>query len=62
MTLKARSLLVTTFVVAALLPITASAAAPVKVLTGTTPDTRIMPSNSYTVADATQLTGPSMSA
>lgn len=57
MTLKARSLLMTILVVAALLPVTASAAAPVRVLTGTTPDTRTMPSNSYTVGDATQLTG-----
>ncbi|MEA2655110.1 MAG: hypothetical protein QOI23_475 [Chloroflexota bacterium] len=57
MTKKARSLLVATFVLAALIPITASAAASVKVLTGSTPDTRIMPSNTYTIADAAQLTG-----
>jgi Big-like domain-containing protein len=57
LTLRARSLLVTTFIIAALLPVTAAAAAPVKVLTGSTPDTRIMPSNIYTVADANQLTG-----
>jgi hypothetical protein len=54
---RSRSLLVAIFVVAALLPVTASAAAHVRILTGSTPDTRIMPSNTYTVADATQLTG-----
>lgn len=43
--------------VLALLPAPASAAARVQVLEGSTPDTRIMPSNVYTVADASQLTG-----
>jgi hypothetical protein len=57
LTLKARSLLMATVAVAALLPITASAAPAVKVLTGSTPDTRIMPSNNFTVPDAAQLTG-----
>ena len=57
MTKKSRSLLIAIFVVASLLPVTASAAASVQVLTGSTPDTRIMPSNIYTVADANQLTG-----
>jgi hypothetical protein len=44
-------------VVGALLPVSVSAAAPVKVLMGSTPDTRIMPSNNYTVPDTTQITG-----
>src|SRR5258708_3619273 len=40
-----------------LIPPTASASARVQVLTGTTPDAQIMPSNAFTVADATQITG-----
>src|ERR1700704_6688062 len=52
-----RSLLVPAAVIASLLPATASAAAPVQVLSGSTPDTRIMPSNVYTVPDGNQLTG-----
>jgi len=42
---------------ASLIPTTASASARVQVLTGTTPDAQIMPSNAFTVADATQITG-----
>jgi len=52
-----RTLLVTAAILASLLPVTVSAAAPVQVLSGSTPDTRLMPSNVYTVFDATQLTG-----
>jgi Bacterial Ig-like domain len=43
--------------VASSIPISVSASARVQVLSGTTPDTRIMPSNVFTVADSTQLTG-----
>jgi hypothetical protein len=57
LTQKSRSLLVAVFVVASLVPISASAASSVRVLTGSTPDTRIMPSNAYTVADGAQITG-----
>ena len=53
---KAFSLLAAALVIATL-PITASAAAPVQVLAGPTPDTRVMPSNRYTLPDASQLTG-----
>ena len=53
---KPRFLLVA-LLVASLTPTTASAAARVQVHTGSTPDTRIMPSNSFTVADSSQLTG-----
>jgi len=49
--------LVAIFVVAALIPVSASAAASVRVLSGSTPDTRIMPSNQYTVPDSAQITG-----
>jgi hypothetical protein len=54
--LKLRPLLVVVATLCALAP-RPGAAAPVQVLTGTTPDTRIMPSNTFTVADAAQLTG-----
>ncbi len=57
MLLKSRSLLIAATLIAALLPAPASAAAPVRVMTGTTPETRIMPSNVFTTADARQLTG-----
>ena len=56
MLLKSRSLLLAATLVAALLPVPASAAAPVRVLTGATPETRMMPSNVFTTADANQLT------
>jgi len=57
--LKSRSLLFAIILAGALLPASAAAApaASVQVLTGTTPDTRIMPSNAFTVADSSQLTG-----
>jgi hypothetical protein len=45
------------FVVASIAPLTVSADASVQVLTGSTPETRIMPSNTYTVSDSAQLTG-----
>jgi hypothetical protein len=54
--LKLRPLLVALAALFALLP-QPGAAAPVQVLTGTTPDTRIMPSNTFTVEDPAQLTG-----
>ena len=54
--MKPRILLVV-LLFASLIPTTASAAARVQVLTGSTPDMRIMPSNSFTVADSSQLTG-----
>ena len=57
MPLKTRVLLLAAGLAASLLPLPAGAAASVGVLTGTTPDTRVMPSNAFTVPDATQLTG-----
>ena len=54
--LKFRPLLLTLALLAALAPLPASAA-PVHLLSGSTPETRIMPSNLFTVADAAQLTG-----
>src|SRR5258708_39643511 len=52
-----KSLLLLAVLMMSLVPIHASADARVQVLTGTTPETRVMPSNAFTVADATQLTG-----
>lgn len=43
--------------IASLVPLTVSAATGVRVLAGSAPDTRIMPSNQFTVSDRTQLTG-----
>ena len=54
---KSRALLVSIFVVASLVPVAVSADTSVKVMTGSTPDTRIMPSNSFTVPDPAQITG-----
>jgi hypothetical protein len=48
---------VSIFVVASLAPVYVSADTSVRVLTGSAPDTRIMPSNNFTVADAAQITG-----
>jgi Bacterial Ig-like domain len=54
--LKFRPLLLTLALLLALAPLPASAAS-VHVLNGSRPETRIMPSNLFTVADAAQLTG-----
>jgi hypothetical protein len=54
--LKFRPLLFVLVLLAALVPQPVSAAR-VQVLTGSTPDSRIMPSNLFTVADPAQLTG-----
>jgi hypothetical protein len=54
--LKFRPLLLTLALLAALAPMPASAAR-VQVLNGSSPETRIMPSNLFTVADSAQLTG-----
>lgn len=56
MTLKFRPLLLTLGLLAAIAPLPASAA-PVRVLNGSTPESRIMPSNLFTVTDPAQLTG-----
>jgi hypothetical protein len=49
--------MVAIFLVVSLVPVTASAATSVRVLTGSTPETRIMPSNTFTVPDSAQITG-----
>jgi len=54
--LKLRPLLFALVLIGALAPLPASAAR-VQVLTGQTPDSRIMPSDVFTVADPAQLTG-----
>ena|ERR1700737_4674339 len=54
--LRPRTLLIAVLI-APLVPITTSAANRVQVLIGSTPDTRIMPSNLFTVADTRQITG-----
>jgi hypothetical protein len=54
---KLRVLLLAAGLAVSLLPLPAGAQARVQVLTGSTPDTRVMPSNAFTVPDATQLTG-----
>jgi len=54
---KSRFLLVAIFLVVSLVPVTASAATSVRVLTGSTPETRIMPSDTFTVPDSAQITG-----
>jgi hypothetical protein len=55
--LRLRPLILGLAALCALAPLPGAAAAPVQVLTGTTPDTRVMPSNAFTVADSAQLTG-----
>nr|MDQ6919460.1 Ig-like domain-containing protein [Candidatus Dormibacteraeota bacterium] len=56
MLLKLRPLLLVGATLFALAP-QPGAAAPVQVLTGATPDTRVMPSNTFTTTDSRQLTG-----
>lgn len=46
-----------TTLVASLVPASVTASAAVRVLNGTTPESRVMPSNVFTVADGRQLTG-----
>ena len=55
--MRPRSLLLMAVLIASIIPMTVSAASRVQVLTGSTPDSRIMPSNSFTVADPSQITG-----
>jgi Big-like domain-containing protein len=54
---RPRSLPLMAVLIASIIPMTASAASRVQVLTGATPDVRIMPSNTITVADPSQITG-----